>query len=123
MQKDLNSRSLDGHEREQERILVKRLEVQKKKKELEIEQFQNQIDAAVVEIEVNKKQIGEMGNRIEKGKRLVGGAKIKDVFPQPGLETKDKPAEIDTEEAKKHLEKVKKEQEKEEGGENNEGKV
>lgn len=108
MQKDLNSRSLDGHEREQERILVKRLEVQKKKKELEIEQFQNQIDAAVVEIEVNKKQIGEMGDRIEKGKRLVGGAKINEVFPKPEPEKKEA-KKISVEEAEKQEAKEKKE--------------
>lgn len=120
MQKDPNDRSLDGREREHERIMLKRLEVQKKKAELEIDQFRTQIDGVNVEIEAKEKVIEDLVDRIEKGKRLVGGAKIKDVFPPP----KPEPEEGE----KKALEDVKKQplvdfKKKPDGGEKREGKV
>jgi len=86
MQNDPTDRSLNGKEREQERIMVRRLEVQKKKAEKEIEQFNIQIEGINVEIDAKKLVIVDIVDRIEKGKKLIGGAKIKDVFPQPGPE-------------------------------------
>jgi len=78
---DLN-RSLNGKEREAERIAIKRNEIQRKKLELEQEQLKNQIESMQLDIEVRAKQVTEIADRIAKGKKLVSGAKIIDVFPE-----------------------------------------
>ena len=121
------NRSLNGKEREQERIAIKRFEVQKQKLSLEKDLNKNEIFSLGVEMEDKELKIKELTERIEKGKRLVTGAKICDVFPPVNpLEIKpdkEKPIEIDEDAAKKHLKKVKKEQEKGSGGESSETKV
>ena len=76
------NRSLTGPEQQKERIAIRRNEVQKKGLELEIEQLTNQIVGQDIEIEVKQTQVEEIVVRIEKGKKLVSGAKIIDVFPE-----------------------------------------
>jgi len=76
------NRSLTGKEQQQERIALRKNEVQKKGLELEIEQVKNQIKGQEIEIEVKQTQVDEIVARIEKGKKLVSGAKIIEVFPE-----------------------------------------
>ena len=120
MQNNPNDRSLTGKEREQERITVKRMENSIKKIEFEIQINSNEVEKLGIDNEEKRMQIINLADRRDKGKKLIGGAKISEVFP-PAVpvpaEKKTKPADIDEAEAKKHLEKVKKEQEKKEGGE------
>ena len=105
-----NDRSLDGKEREQERIVVKRIENSIKKIEFEIQINSNEVEKLGIDNEEKRMQIINLAERRDDGKKLIGGAKISDVFPPKSEPGKDKPTKIDTEEAKKHLEKVKKEQ-------------
>ncbi len=82
MQKNPNDRSLDGKEREQERITVKRMENSIKKIEFEIEINKTEAERLLdVDNEEKKMQIANLTERRDKGKRLIGGAKIIDVFP------------------------------------------
>ena len=76
------NRSLTGPEQQKERIAIRRNEVQKKGLELEQEQLRNQIKGQEIEIETKQEGIEEIAARIEKGKKLVSGAKIIDVFPE-----------------------------------------
>jgi len=81
MQKNPNDRSLDGKEREQERIVVKRMENSIKKIELEIQLNTNEKERLDVDTEEKKIQIANLTERRDKGKKLINGAKICDVFP------------------------------------------
>ena len=116
MQKDPNDRSLTGKEQQQERITVKRVENAKKKADLEIAAHKAEIEKLNIDIEAKELAIVDMVDRIEKGKRLIGGAKIINVFP---------PAKPVEEEAAEMLKKnpLKDFKEKPEGGEKGEGKV
>ncbi len=82
MQKNPNDRSLDGKEQQQERITVKRIENSIKKIEFEIQLNDNEKERLDLENEEKKMQIVNLTDRRDKGKRLIGGAKIIDVFPQ-----------------------------------------
>ena len=81
MQKNPNDRSLDGKEQQQERITVKKIENSIKKIEFEISMNITEKERLDVENEEKKMQIGNLTERRDKGKQLIGGAKIKDVFP------------------------------------------
>ena len=81
MPKNPNDRSLDGKEREQERITVKRMENSIKKIDFEISINITEKERLDIENEEKKMQIANLTERRDKGKRLIGGAKIIDVFP------------------------------------------
>lgn len=81
-------RCLDGKERENERINIKRVEIQIKKLGLEIDQANNQIDSINLEIEAKLKNIEELKVRVSQGKKLINGAKLKDVLAQAKPEAK-----------------------------------
>ncbi len=118
MQKNPNDRSLNGKEREQERISVKRMTNSIKKIEFEIQINDNEVEKLGIDNEEKKMQITNLTERRDQGKRLIGGAKIIDVFP-PAL-----PPEEKTEVKKISKEEVEKlEAEKKKGGENSAGKV
>lgn len=82
MQKNPNDRSLTGQEQQQERIVVKRAENSIKKIEFEIEINKTEAERLLeVENAEKKLQIANLTERRDKGKQLINGAKISDVFP------------------------------------------
>ncbi len=81
MQKNPNDRSLTGPEQQQERIVVKRAENSIKKIEFEIQINANEKERLDIENEEMKIQIANLTDRRDKCKKLIGGAKIIDVFP------------------------------------------
>ena len=91
--KDPNDRSLDGKEREQERITVKRIANSIKKIEKEIEMNQVGAEKLSIDNEEKKMQIANLTERCNKGKQLIGGAKIKDVFPPKPVPEEEKKQE------------------------------
>lgn len=101
MQKNPNDRSLDGKEREQERIVVKRIENSIKKIEFEISINITEKERLDVENEEKKMQIANLAERRDKGKRLIGGAKIIDVFPPKPAPAEMTQTEVAEEAAKK----------------------
>ena len=80
-QKNPNDRSLDGKEQQQERITVKKIENSIKKIEFEIQINDNEVEKLGIDNEEKKMQIVNLADRRDKGKRLISGAKIIDVFP------------------------------------------
>ena len=79
---DPRNRSLTGKEQAQERITVKKLEIQKEKIGLEKQLKETQIRDLQLDIEIVTENIGQIQNRIEQGKKLINGAKLKDIFPE-----------------------------------------
>ena len=118
MQKDPNDRSLTGQEQQQERITVKKLENSIKKIEFEI--WLNIIEKERLDLENEEKklQIVNITERRDKGKLLIGGAKIIDVFPPAKPTPEDeKAAQMLKDNPVKDL------KEKGNGGEKGEGKI
>jgi len=93
MQNDRFNRSLDGKERERERIAIKRNQNALKKFELQVELNNNEIERLQIENEEVQKRMGELKESIEVGKKLVSGAKIKDVVPPEKLYGKPVPGQ------------------------------
>ena len=121
MQDEKFNRSLDGKERENERIAVKKNQNAVDKIDLEIKLNLNQIERLQFENEEKEKQIKGAKESIEIGKKLISGVKIKDAVPYEKLYGKPKPSEpekkavkekVEDDEPKTTLE-IKKEMEKE----------
>ncbi len=102
MQKNPNDRCLSGPEQQQERILVKRAANSIKKIEFEIEISRSEAERLNIDIEEKRLQISNLLIRLEKGKRLINGEKVCDVFPDPNLnEEKEEVKVISKETAEK----------------------
>lgn len=99
MQDDKFNRSLDGTERERERIAIRRNQNALDRIGLEVKLNLNQIERLQIDNEEKEKQVKEITESIEIGKKLVNGAKIKDVVPHEKLYGKPK-EETKTEEKK-----------------------
>lgn len=101
--KNPNDRCLDGKERETERITVKRMGNSIKKIEFEIQINKNEVEKLNLDNEEKQIQISNLAERLEQGKRLINGAKVCDVFPDPNIkeaqEKKEKPKEKAKEES------------------------
>jgi len=105
MKNNPNDRCLDGQEQQQERITVKRLANSIKKIEFEIEINKADMEKLSIENEEKQLQIKNLTERRDQGKRLIGGAKISDVFPQNlKVVQSDEPEEA-SEEKEKEVEK------------------
>jgi len=74
-------RTLDGKEREQERMNLRRYENQLEALQLNMQQARNQIDSLKIRIDTEQMQHADLEKRIEIGKKIVNGVKLKDALP------------------------------------------